>query len=42
MLPLQSNSNVEATSVSAVFVVIDKSATLHKEAANMHRSIFSQ
>jgi len=33
MLPLQSNSYVEATSVSADFVVIDTSAILHKEAA---------
>jgi len=33
MLPSQSNSYVEATSVSAVFVVIDTSAMLHKEAA---------
>ena len=31
-LPALSNSYVEATSVSAVFVVIDTSAILHKEA----------
>jgi len=35
MLPVQSNSYVEATSVAADFVVIDTSATLHNEAANM-------
>jgi len=35
MLPLLSKSYVEATSVSADFVVIDTSAILHNEAANM-------
>jgi len=42
MLPLQSNSYVEATSVSADFVVIDTSAMLDNEAANVKNKPDSQ
>jgi len=34
MLPLQSNSNVDATSVSVDRVVIETSATLHSDAGS--------
>ena len=41
MLPLQSNSNVDATSVSVDRVVIETSATLHSDASSTRANNYS-